>query len=172
MRPVRAMVVPILGCALVAGCGKNMVQQARYDPYEKAPLFEDGMAMRAPPEGVVSRDAPQRRAATQRPAMSAALLARGRERYGIYCVPCHARDGSGNGIVPARGFPHPPDFHSERLKAASERHFYDVMTQGYGVMYAYADRVPPRDRWAIAAYIRALQATNLPEDRTEPRRGD
>jgi mono/diheme cytochrome c family protein len=83
--------------------------------------------------------------------------ARGRERFGIYCTPCHAYDGSGNGVVPARGFPHPPDFRSARLKAAPASHFYDVMTNGYGVMYPYADRVPPRDRWAIAAYIRVLQ---------------
>jgi len=87
-------------------------------------------------------------------------------------VPCHAADGSGQGIVPARGFPHPPDFHSERLKAAPDTHFYQVMTNGYGVMYSYADRVPPQDRWAIAAYIRALQATGLPPRREVPGRAD
>ncbi|VWX47355.1 cytochrome c [Novosphingobium sp. 9U] len=160
----------LLPLVLLAACGDNMVQQARYDSYEKAPLFADGMAMQAPPAGVVSRDAPQRAAETRRLPMSLALIERGRERYGIYCVPCHAQDGSGNGVVPSRGFPHPPDFHSDRLKAAPDTHFYQVMTNGYGIMYSYADRVSPPDRWAIVAYIRALQATGLPPRRQEPAR--
>jgi len=134
-----------------------MVQQARYDEYEASPLYANGMAMQHPPEGTVAQDLPQELAAAQRPPLTRALLERGRERFGIYCTPCHAFDGSGNGVVPARGFPHPPDFRSTRLKAVSASHFYDVMTNGYGVMYSYADRVPPRDRWAIAAYIRVLQ---------------
>ena len=151
-----------LALLLLAGCGRNMVQQARLDEYERSPLFPDGMAMQAPPQGAIARDEPERLAATRPPAMSLALVERGRERFEIYCMPCHGRDGSGNGIVPARGFPHPPDLHSDRLRAAPDRHFYDVMTRGYGVMFSYADRVPPHDRWAIAAYIRALQATGLP----------
>jgi mono/diheme cytochrome c family protein len=121
------------------------------------------MAMQHPPEGTVAQDLPQRLAAEQRPALTEALLERGRERFGIYCTPCHAYDGSGDGIVPARGFPHPPDFRSVRLKAAPASHIYDVITHGYGVMYSYADRVPPRDRWAIAAYIRVLQQTPEPK---------
>jgi len=162
-----AAVLPLAACH-----DGNMVQQARYDSYERAALFPDGMAMQRPPSGVVARDAAQQAAATRRPPMSLALVRRGQERYQIYCVPCHAADGSGQGIVPARGFPHPPDFHSERLKAAPDTHFYQVMTNGYGVMYSYADRVPPQDRWAIAAYIRALQATGLPPRREEPARAD
>ena len=146
----------LLALALV-GC-RNMVQQPRYDEYEASPLYPDGMAMQHPPEGTVAQDLPQQIAAAQRPPLTRALLERGRERFGIYCTPCHAYDGSGNGVVPARGFPHPPDFRSARLKAAPAAHFYDVMTNGYGVMYPYADRVPPRDRWAIAAYIRVQQA--------------
>ena len=145
----------LLALALV-GC-RNMVQQPRYDEYEASPLYPDGMAMQHPPEGTVAQDLPQQIAAAQRPLLTRALLERGRERFGIYCTPCHAYDGSGNGVVPARGFPHPPDFRSARLKAAPASHVYDVMTNGYGVMYPYADRVPPRDRWAIAAYIRVLQ---------------
>ena len=145
----------LLALALV-GC-RNMVQQPRYDEYEASPLYPDRMAMQHPPEGTVAQDLPQQIAAAQRPPLTRALLERGRERFGIYCTPCHAYDGSGNGVVPARGFPHPPDFRSARLKAAPVSHFYDVMTNGYGVMYPYADRVPPRDRWAIAAYIRVLQ---------------
>jgi mono/diheme cytochrome c family protein len=147
----------VLFAALALAACRNMVQQPRYDASEDSPLFDDGMAMQHPPEGTVARDAPQRQAAAQRPPLTMALVERGRERFGIYCVPCHAADGSGQGIVPSRGFPHPPDFRSARLRAAPVSHFYEVITDGYGVMYSYADRVEPADRWAIAAYIRALQ---------------
>ena len=85
------------------------------------------------------------------------LLKRGQERFTIYCVPCHSPLGDGDGIIPRRGFPHPPSYHIARLRQAPDRHFYDVMTNGYGIMYSYADRVTPEDRWAIVAYIRALQ---------------
>ena len=86
-----------------------------------------------------------------------ALMQRGRERFGIYCEPCHSPVGDGDGMVARRGFPHPPSYHIARLRQVSDRHFYDVITNGYGIMYAYADRVTPEDRWAIVAYIRALQ---------------
>jgi mono/diheme cytochrome c family protein len=85
------------------------------------------------------------------------LLERGRERFDIYCAPCHSPVGDGDGMVARRGFPHPPSYHIARLREAPDRHFYDVMTNGYGIMYSYADRVTPEDRWAIVAYIRALQ---------------
>jgi mono/diheme cytochrome c family protein len=85
------------------------------------------------------------------------LLERGRERFDIYCAPCHSPVGDGDGMVARRGFPHPPSYHIARLRQAPDRHFYDVMTNGYGIMYSYADRVAPDDRWAIVAYIRALQ---------------
>ena len=85
------------------------------------------------------------------------LLQRGRERYDIYCAVCHGATGEGNGEIVQRGFPAPPTYHSERLRNAPIGHFYDVITSGYGVMYSYASRVEPNDRWAIAAYIRALQ---------------
>jgi len=91
------------------------------------------------------------------PALTAALLERGQERYRIYCTPCHSELGDGRGIVVQRGFPAPPSFHIDRLRAASPQYFYDVITQGHGVMYSFADKVSPIDRWAIAAYIRALQ---------------
>ena len=152
----------LLFALLLGACGKNMVQQARYDEYEEAPLFPHNMAMQPPPAGTVARDAFARAAATRRPEKNLALVQRGRERFNIYCAPCHGYDGSGNGVVPARGFPHPPDFHSTRLKSTPSSHFYDVITNGYGVMFPYSDRVEPHDRWAIAAYIRALQATGIP----------
>jgi mono/diheme cytochrome c family protein len=142
----------------LAGCHENMVQQPRYDAFESAPLYDDGMAMQPPPAGTVDRDTAVETAAAERPPLTPALLQRGRERFEIYCAPCHGSDGRGDGVIPARGFPNPPSYLEPRLIAAPTSHFYDVITHGYGVMYSYADRVPPHDRWAIAAYIRALQA--------------
>jgi mono/diheme cytochrome c family protein len=91
------------------------------------------------------------------PPLTAALLQRGQERYRIYCTPCHSEIGDGRGMVVQRGFPPPPSYHIDRLREAPPRYFYDVITQGHGVMYSFADRVQPQDRWAIAAYIKALQ---------------
>jgi len=88
------------------------------------------------------------------------LLERGRERFEIYCSVCHGRTGEGNGMIVQRGFPVPPSYHIDRLRQAPVGHFFDVMTQGYGIMYSYAERVKPEDRWAIAAYIRALQLSH------------
>ncbi len=85
------------------------------------------------------------------------LLKRGREQFNVYCAPCHSRAGDGDGMIARRGFPHPPSYHTARLRNAPDSHFYQVMTHGYGVMYPYAARVSPHDRWAIVAYIRALQ---------------
>jgi mono/diheme cytochrome c family protein len=98
-----------------------------------------------------------------------ALLERGRERFEIYCVPCHSPLGDGDGMVVRRGFPKPASYHVDRLREAPDRHFYDVITQGYGIMYAYGDRVDPEDRWAIVAYIRALQRS---QDAGSGRAGD
>src|SRR5205085_11750125 len=85
------------------------------------------------------------------------LLERGRDRFEIYCAVCHGRTGEGNGMIVQRGFPPPPSFHIDRLRQAPIGHLFDVITQGYGIMYSYAERVEPNDRWAISAYIRALQ---------------
>ena len=91
------------------------------------------------------------------PPITPALLARGRERYDIFCSPCHSIAGDGDGMIARRGFPHPPSFHTDRLRNASDTHFYAVISNGYGDMYSYATRVEPADRLAIIAYIRALQ---------------
>jgi hypothetical protein len=141
----------------VAACD-DMDQQPRYDHYEKSTLFADGKSLQSPPEGTIARDEPDPASALRdRPAMLLALMERGRERFDIYCTPCHGAMGDGRGIVPSRGFPQPPSFHSQRLRSAPSSHFVEVITKGHGVMYSYADRVTPADRWAIAAYIRALQ---------------
>jgi mono/diheme cytochrome c family protein len=158
-----------LFCLLLLAACDDMNHQPRYDSYEKSSLFADGKALQAPPEGTVARDDPGEAAAlATRPAMTLDLLKRGQERFGIYCTPCHDAAGYGNGTVPARGFPHPPSFHIDRLRNAPSRYFVDVMTNGHGVMYSYADRVSPSDRWAIAAYIRALQFSQNAAARSLP----
>ena len=91
------------------------------------------------------------------PAVTLVLLERGQERYRIYCTPCHSELGDGHGMIVQRGFPPPPSFQSEPLRSSPPQHIYDVITRGFGVMYSFADRVPPADRWAIAAYIDALE---------------
>ncbi|WP_027133217.1 c-type cytochrome [Geminicoccus roseus] len=152
----RLLAALLLALAL-PGCDE-MDQQPRYDSYEESALFSDGKSLQSPPEGTLARDDPAWMAAlAERPPMSQALLARGRERFGIYCAVCHDAAGYGRGTVPARGFPQPPSFHIQRLRQAPSAYFVDVITHGHGVMYSYADRVRPADRWAIAAYIRALQ---------------
>jgi mono/diheme cytochrome c family protein len=153
---MKGRLAPAVLLALGA-CHGNMVQQARYDDYEESPLFAHHMAMQPPPQGTLDRATPAALAAARRPPMSMALLQRGRERFGIYCSACHGYDGRGHGAVVERGFPAPPSYFEPRLKAAPSAHFYDVITNGYGVMFSSADRVSPADRWAIAAYIRALQ---------------
>ncbi|HET8749043.1 MAG TPA: cytochrome c [Ramlibacter sp.] len=173
-----------LACALplaltLAGCERlmhDMYEQPRYGPDAASPLFADGRAERPPPPGSVpaamgtlaatssghlGRDElvarAQAAAASAPAAITPALLARGQERFAIYCEPCHGPLGDGEGPVVQHGFPHPPSYHEQRLRDAPDRHFYDVISQGHGVMYSYADRVTPQDRWAIVAYIRALQ---------------
>jgi mono/diheme cytochrome c family protein len=97
-----------------------------------------------------------------------ALLQRGQQRFDIYCAPCHGRSGTGDGMIVRRGFPAPPSYHTERLRNAPDSHFYQVISDGYGVMYPYADRIAPADRWAIVAYIRALQLSqHAPRDRLD-----
>lgn len=150
-------VLPLLLLIALPSCD-DMTHQPRYESYEKSGLFRDHKALQAPPDGVIAQDDPAlAKALTTRPPMSLALIERGRDRFQIYCTPCHDSSGYGKGTVPARGFPEPPSFHIDRLRKASSRYFVDVMTHGHGVMYSYADRVEPADRWAIAAYIRALQ---------------
>jgi mono/diheme cytochrome c family protein len=97
-----------------------------------------------------------------------ALLQRGQQRFNIFCAPCHGRSGTGDGMIVRRGFPAPPSYHSDALRNAPDSHFYQVISDGYGVMYPYADRIAPADRWAIVAYIRALQLSqHAPRDRLD-----
>jgi len=143
--------------ALLAGCGQSMTDQPRYDTYEAASAFADGSSARLPPAGTVPQSWAGHANDDEPPTATSALLQHGREQYEIYCTPCHGLAGYGDGMVVQRGFPAPPSYHDERLLDAPASHYYDVITKGYGVMYSYAERIPPKERWAIVAYIRALQ---------------
>lgn len=135
-----------------------MKQQAKTAPLQSATLWPGGPPRAAPPDGAIAEDDAARAAALAAPPpLTPALVDRGQERYGIYCVECHGDRGAGDGIIVARGFPPPPSFAAPRLVAAPPAYIVDVITHGHGVMYGYADRVEPADRWAIAAYVKALQ---------------
>jgi len=160
MRGVTARLMAIVACGgLLAGCGLSMTEQRKLTTYSPTSLWSDGTTARPLPSGVVAQGDVDRAAlAKTPPPVTEALLARGRERFGIFCAPCHGLAGDGDGVIVMHGFPAPPSYHIERLRNAPIQHFYDVITNGYGVMYSYAQRVSPEDRWAIIAYIRALQA--------------
>jgi mono/diheme cytochrome c family protein len=156
-------------CFVFAGCRQEMHDQPRHKPLHASSFFNDGMSARPLLTGTVPRGFLHTNDAFYEGlvgtnlvekipvAVTTQLLERGRERYNIYCSVCHDLNGEGNGMVVQRGFPRPPSFHIERLRAAPAGHFYRVITHGYGVMYPYRSRVTPEDRWAITAYIRALQ---------------
>ncbi|NDW03390.1 c-type cytochrome [Jiella pacifica] len=161
-------VLAVLAPALLSACEQqSMETQPKLKTYSTAAAFPDNAVAREIPFGTVSRNEPARIAAlADRPPVDEALLRRGREQYEIYCTPCHGLAGHGDGIIVQRGFPQPPSYMEPRLLSADSQHFVDVITHGWGVMYPYAARVEPRDRWAIAAYIRALQVsqTGAPRD--------
>ena len=154
----------------VVGCRPDMYNQPRYKTYAEDNFFHDGASARPLPPHTVARGhaeldpeyfqgkTPDGKLVETLPEpVTAELLQRGRERYDIYCSVCHDRTGDGHGMIVQRGFPAPPSYHTDRLRTAPLGHFYDVITNGYGVMYSYAARVEPADRWAITAYIRTLQ---------------
>jgi mono/diheme cytochrome c family protein len=153
------------------GCRQDMHVQPRYNPYDATDFFYDGQSARLPVEGTVPRGeltlGPQELLYTGKvngqPAdgfpfpVTKEIMERGQERFNINCSPCHGLSGDGDGMIVQRGFRRPPSLHDDRLRTAPVGHFFDVITNGFGVMYPYGYRVPPRDRWAIIAYIRALQ---------------
>mgnify|MGYP003144947312 FL=1 len=153
---------------LLSGCDQ-MAQQPRADAQEASLFFPDGKVNQAPPVGTVARgELAWEAVLAERPPLTEALLARGEERYRINCVPCHGLAGDGLGAVVERGFPQPPDFAEPRLVQVPDRHFLRVIAEGYGVMYSYAARVKPADRWAIVAHIRALQLARAAKVGTLP----
>lgn len=146
--------------ALTGACRQKMANQPRYDPFESSDFFTDGMAARPRVPGTVARGElatiPEVRDGFPMP-VTRALLDRGEQRFNIYCTPCHGRLGDGAGMIPSRGYRRPPSFHTATLRAQPTGHYYDVMTNGFGSMPSYRTMIPPQDRWAIIAYIKALQ---------------
>jgi cytochrome c553 len=167
----RGLTVACLGAIalLLVGCRMDMHVQPKYLPYEPTDFFSDGRSERQPVPGTVARGHLRldELMFTGREngvvvdkfpfPITRADLDRGRERYNVYCTPCHDYTGSGRGMIVQRGFPQPPSYHIQRLRDAPAGHFYEVITNGFGAMYSYAARVEPADRWRIAAYIRVLQ---------------
>jgi len=160
-------VVLLLGCT--AACRLDMHVQPKYKPLDPSTFFRDGRSERSPVPGVVAHGHLRIDELLYTGKIDGAVadafpfpitrqdLERGRERYNIYCSPCHDYTGSGQGMIVQRALQRPPSYHIDRLREAPAGHFFAVMTSGFGAMYSYASRVSPEDRWRIAAYIRALQ---------------
>lgn len=148
--------------ALLAGCeAQSMNRQAKVTPQAPAAALPGGVEQMAPPPGTVALDQPARTAAeTTPPPVTLALVERGRERHAIFCAPCHGREGRGDGAVVQRGYPAPQPYDDPRLVAASASELYGAIADGYGIMFPQAERVEPADRWAIVAYIRAVQLSD------------
>ncbi|MCE7959161.1 MAG: cytochrome c, partial [Acidobacteria bacterium ACB2] len=159
-----------------------MYDQPKKKALAESDFYPDGRAARVPPTGTVARGflradkalyaglGPDGKFVAELPVpLTKELLLRGRERYDVFCSPCHSRQGDGNGMIVQRGFKQPSSFHVDRLRQQPIGYFYDVMTNGFNQMSSYASQVPPEDRWAIAAYVRTLQlsqsapASALPE---------
>ena len=169
-RPSLLAIAALCGLG-IAGCGENpstlrqdMANQPRQNPLSPAPIFADGRSARPIVENTVVRGATQDDAllvpkdsnAFPLP-LTAELLQRGQQRYAIFCTPCHGIQGDGMGMVAMRGMKHPPTYHQDRLRNEPAGYIYDVITTGFGALYGYSAQIPPRDRWAIIAYLRALQ---------------
>jgi len=173
----------VVGLLALAGCRQDMHDQPKYTALRESTFFADERSARTPVAGTVARGQLREDTlmytgkvggedATIFPfPVDETVMARGRARYDIFCSPCHARTGLGDGLVVLRGYRRPPSLHEDRLRSAPVGHFFDVITNGFGAMPDYASQVRAEDRWAIAAYIRALQLSghatlaDVPPDR-------
>ena len=181
----RALVLVVMSAALGA-CRQDMHDAPRYEPLEGSAFFADGRSSRVLPANTVARGQLREddhlytgkvdgQLAVEFPMpVTSETMARGQERFNVFCSPCHGRTGEGNGMVVQRGFRQPPSFHEDRLLNAPVGYYFDVMTNGFGAMQDYAAQVPVADRWAIAAYVRALQLSRraTPADVPAERRAD
>ncbi|SRR5579872_239051 len=159
----------LLATLALAGCRQDMHDQPRFKPLAKSDFYADLRSERPQVEGTVARGQYHEDSYFYTGKIGADpgeylpfpatldVLERGQQRFNIYCAPCHSRLGDGNGMVPQRGYKRPPSYHIDRLRKAPIGYFFDVMTNGFGAMPDYSAQIPPRDRWCIAAYIRALQ---------------
>jgi len=154
----------------LTGCRQDMQDQPKFIPLRPSEFFDDGRSERPLIEGTVARghlndDAalyagkgPDGKFVDTFPfPVTKEVMDRGQQRFNVYCTPCHDRTGNGNGMVVRRGFRHPPSYHSDQVRALSNGYIFDVITHGFGAMPDYAAQIPPHDRWAIVAYVRALQ---------------
>ena len=169
MSGARRLSFALIALAFVSACRQDMHNQPKYRGLRSSAFFADGSSARPLVEGTIARGTLQTDEAfftgksggtevTEMPfPVDEKVLDRGEQRFNIYCTPCHDRTGSGNGMVVQRGYRQPPSFHIERLRTVGVGHFFDVMTNGFGAMPDYRAQIAPRDRWAIAAYVRALQ---------------
>jgi Cytochrome C oxidase, cbb3-type, subunit III len=167
---IRLGICAAVGLFLFAGCEnlhQDMGNQPKNKPLSPSNFFADGRSERMPVENTVARDAMANddlmvsKDSNDFPMpVNLPLLERGEERYQIFCTPCHGLQGDGNGMVSMRGMKAPPTYHQDRLRQAPSGYFYDVITNGFGQMYSYSAQIPPRDRWAIVAYVRALLSRN------------
>lgn len=170
MRTNYKLGVLALAIAGLSACRQDMHDQPKYIPLRPSDFFLDGRSARPLSEGTIPRghlnDDPAfftGKGADGKDvkyfpiAVTKEVILRGQQRFNVYCSPCHDRTGSGNGMIVRRGFRHPPSYHEQRLIEQPDGHFFDVMTNGFGAMPDYAVQVQPQDRWAIVAYIRALQ---------------
>ena len=159
----------LLSVLALAGCRQDMHDQPRMKTYAMSDFYADLRSARPPVDGTVARGQLHEDTYFYTGKIGANpgdympfpvtedVVARGRERFNIYCAPCHSRVGDGNGMIVKRGYKQPPTYHQDRLRKAPLGYFFDVMTNGFGAMPDYAAQIPPRDRWCIVAYIRALQ---------------
>jgi hypothetical protein len=159
----------LLAVLVLAGCRQDMQDQPRFKPLAQSDFYADLRSARSPVDGTVARGQLHEDSYLYTGKLgnnpgdympfpvTVDVLARGRERFNIYCAPCHSRVGDGNGVIVQRGLRRPPSYHIERLRKAPLGYFFDVMTNGFGAMPDYASQISPRDRWCIIAYIRALQ---------------
>jgi mono/diheme cytochrome c family protein len=183
----------LLLVVVLAGCRQDMHDQPRFKPLAKSDFYTDMRSARAPVEGTVTAQDPLH---PEDPNFydtyfhtgyvgnlpgdympfpaDAEVLSRGQQRFNIYCAPCHSRVGDGNGMIAQRGFRPPPSYHTERLRKAPLGYLFGVISNGFGAMPDYAAQIPPHDRWAIVAYIRALQLSqsaamsDVPKDQKVP----
>lgn len=154
----------LLGCDGGHTLRQDMANQPRQNPLSPSDFFPDGRSARQPVDNTVARGATELddllipKDSNAFPVkIDEALLQRGQERYGIFCSPCHGLQGDGLGMIAMRGMKHPPSYHQDRLRQEPNGYIFDVITNGFGAMYGYSAQIPPRDRWAIIAYLRALQ---------------
>jgi mono/diheme cytochrome c family protein len=171
MRRVALVILGVAGLLLLASCREDMQNQPKFIPLRENQFYRDGRSARPSVEGTIARgqleDDPLLYTGKVNGqevdvfpfAITEKDMARGRERYNIFCAPCHSQLGDGNGMIAQRGFKYPPSYFEPRLLKAPVGHFFNVMTNGWGAMGDYSAQVPVADRWRIAAYLRALQLT-------------